>query len=244
MTPMILKFLLLTLLTGKIAAHFECGTSEPDLDRAAAFTGVVRQYQAKKNTSGRRALQPSTFAATVPTVYHIVETADTAGNLTDATIHAQHAVLNADFANSATGFSYELIAITRTVNDDWAVPFPGSSAETDMKAALHQGDFDTLNIYVVQLPIFFGGYASLPTVLLLDGPEQDGVVINAAFLPGGAAPSNDLGKILSHEVGHWHDLYHTFQGSCTGEFGDFVADTRKSTPSLRMSESFAIVYRH
>lgn len=52
---------------------------------------------------------------------------------------------------------------------------------------------------------------------------RDGCVVASQSLPGGIKPYN-LGRTLTHELGHWHSLYHTFQGGCTAT-NDRVEDT-------------------
>lgn len=178
-------------------AHFECHTEEPDEDTASFFQTLFRRYE---SSASRRRLAGGTDYV-VPTYYHLIEEVGLP-TTSDETVLEQHSVLNDAFFG--TGFSFEFKGITRTEVPASADPlFPGDAwfeDEESLRASLHVGDFDTLNIFVPQLPFFFGGYASLPTVLLLDSPEQDGVVINADYLPGGASLTNNLGKVLAHEA--------------------------------------------
>ncbi|KAN0140019.1 Metallo peptidase [Lactarius tabidus] len=138
-------------------------------------------------------------------------------------IRDQMDVLNNDFAK--TGLSFDLVNITRTINADWfknAAPYTDQQAK--MKGSLRQGGANTLNIYSVGFSTTDHlGYATFPNNYA-DQPQDDGVVFLYSSVPGGTnAPYNGC-RTVTHEVGHWVGLYHTFQGGCQVP-GDYVVDT-------------------
>lgn len=85
-----------------------------------------------------------------------------------------------------------------------------------------------LNIWVVTSIAGSGqgttlGYAQFPWQ---NTPSRDGIVIRHDRVGsiGTALSTADSGRTLTHEIGHWLGLYHTFQDGCTGQ-GDFCDDT-------------------
>jgi hypothetical protein len=143
------------------------------------------------------------------------------GNVTETKIVDQIQVLNASFAPS--GWSFVLAGVTRTTNASWYTVSPSTAAEREMKNALRVGGADTLNVYLADLGGGLLGWATFPNSYT-GAPKMDGVVILNESLPGGSTTGFNLGATMTHEVGHWLGLWHTFQGGCSG-VGDEVSDT-------------------
>jgi len=208
-----------------------------DLDRArveekigpfiAARAQLMRDANANKGKpgGGGGGGGGTTVTGGVIQVYvHVIRSSSGAGDVSDTRIAQQLNVLNAAFAS--TGWSIDLVGTTRTNNDSWYTMTPGSTAESQAKAALRQGSADDLNMYLANIGGGLLGWATFPSNYT-SAPSKDGVVVLSASLPGGNAAPYNLGDTATHEVGHWMGLYHTFQGGCARQDsgGDAVADT-------------------
>ncbi|KAI9466724.1 metalloprotease [Lactarius psammicola] len=164
-------------------------------------------------------------SAVIQVYFHVISADGTpaGGDLPDGSIFDQMNVLNNNFAG--TGLSFELARVDRTVNADWfnnAVP--DSPQQDEMKEALYEGGPADLNIYSVGFnSTDHLGYATFPFEYTTN-PRDDGIVFLYSSVPGGATQDYNGGKTVTHEVGHWLGLYHTFEGGCKGS-GDFVSDT-------------------
>ncbi|CAE6492903.1 unnamed protein product, partial [Rhizoctonia solani] len=168
-------------------------------------------------------------AASIPVYWHVIQasTALDQGNIPNSQIKDSIRVLNEDYAR--TGLRFTLANTEHINNTNWFNQvYLGSTYQTEMKQALHKSNAAALNVYTVgfvKVPDYAAdtiGYATLP-YNYAGAPMNDGVVILYSTVPGGSAPMN-LGKTLTHEVGHWAGLYHTFQGGCSPE-NDEVDDT-------------------
>jgi len=161
-------------------------------------------------------------------VFHVVSDGRGNGDVPDASIDAQMQVINAGFSGSGMPYEFDLIKTTRTADRKWYTGCYGRSEEP-MKSSLRQGGPDTLNVYSCRPSQGILGFATFP-FSYNSQPSLDGVVILDESMPGGTAAPYDEGDTLTHEIGHWLGLYHTFQGGC-GNYGgengdgDSVADT-------------------
>ncbi len=193
---------------------------EPEL-----FPGRGDQYAKLDNAATLAA-----GSVSVPTYFHVVVpvgTSQTAKDRLGQLVQSQVAVLNEAYtgrtgtqSSAATPFSFDLVDVNFFENNTWSTVTPGP-VEKEMKAATRVGGKNTLNVWTADIGDDLLGWATFPTKKL---SSSDGVVILDESMPGGTAGKYALGDTLTHEVGHWLALYHTFQGGCKGK-GDQVADT-------------------
>jgi hypothetical protein len=201
-----------------------CGTDH-DPEKIAKAEKDFAERTALRQSLGETAAANAT-GGTINVYFHVVSSGTTAsqGNISDQTINSQMNVLNNAF--SQWGWTFNLVATTRTVNSTWYNNCYGSS-ESAMKSALRQGSADDLNVYTCNPSGGILGYATFPSSYN-SAPSKDGVVLLYSSLPGGSAAPYNEGDTGTHEVGHWMGLYHTFQGGCARNAtsgGDLVADT-------------------
>ena len=185
---------------------------------------------------------------TIPIIFHIVATNPNV--VTDAQIMAQLDVLNKDFsgtnadAGSIPAYFKPLLGKSgiqfclaqRT--PDGEITTGIDRFRTTKKAFYNFNDSvkhaalggvdiwdgnKYFNVWVCVLANSLLGYATFPN----DGkPAEQGVVIDYHSLPGGSYANYNEGKTLTHETGHYFNLYHIWGddgGDCTGT--DFVDDT-------------------
>ncbi|WP_397363818.1 M43 family zinc metalloprotease [Olleya sp. R77988] len=112
-----------------------------------------------------------------------------------------------------------------------------ADAQNQMDALKPSSVWDPANYMNMWSVAFNGGSGLLGYAQFPGGPANtDGVVADYRFF--GSSDYNDgtfnlsapfdKGRTMTHEVGHFLGLYHTFQGGCTGTGstgGDFCADT-------------------
>ncbi|MFF5291987.1 zinc metalloprotease [Paractinoplanes globisporus] len=198
---------------------------EPALypDNEANAYGVIKDSPRLPNGS-----------VTVPTVFHMISDhplSDTQTSRFTTMITAQMKVLNDSYAGrtapdaSDTPFRFSLVNTTWTVNGNWYTVVPGKN-ERDMKKALYTGDARTLNVYAANIGGGLLGWSYFPKGYNHGRDYIDGVVMLDESMPGGTAGKYSLGDTLTHEVGHWLMLEHTFAHGCSAA-GDYVADTPK-----------------
>jgi len=189
-----------------------CATPTPTAEEGAALDNAVNAWLK----------QPyHTFAGgQIKVAFHVIYNTNGTGNIPQSQIDAQIQTLNQEY--SSMGFSFVLSSVDRTASRKWFGMVPGG-AEKSAKQALAIDPAHRLNVYTCSPGQNLLGWSYFPNSY----PENSymhGVVFHYASVPGGALSAYNEGETLTHEVGHYLGLYHTFQGGCTAP-GDYVDDT-------------------
>lgn len=217
--------------------------ADPEYKRSHEESELFTQRFTEANANGVK----ERILVTIPVVFHVVLTNPAV--VTDQQIANQLAVLNADFRKANADRSLTPAVFTNLIADVevqfvMAKRTPTGTATngivrktttvasfTDDKVKSSTTGGSTtwdaskyLNIWLCNLGGGLLGYATFPG----GSAAVDGVVCLYSTVPGGTAAPYNKGRTATHEVGHWLNLYHTFQGGCarnatTG--GDLVADT-------------------
>jgi PKD repeat protein len=180
----------------------------------------------------------------VPVVVYIVHN-NGVENITDAQINSQIAALNAAFVKYGVRFCLAANGIKRVLSTETNHLTSKEAALKSVSPLLPADKY--LRIWVVRdidNNSGVAGYGTFPG----SGPlALDGIVMRYDVFGDKAAcacntllPGYDRGQVLVHEVGHYLNLYHPFQGGCSGTLaidcatnGDRLCDT----PQLSIASS-------
>ncbi len=235
----------------------KCGTMDRLQSRFQRNANLQKQFEQQRDLFNTKlhngAIQLKTDQVySIPVVFHIVLTNPNA--VTTAQIQAQLDTLNKDY--SGTNGDTSLIpsyfksllgkssiqfclaqqdpngdpttGINRVTTSQSSFNYTDDGVKYSVAGGIDSWDPDRyLNIWICTLAGGVLGYATFPN----DGaPLAQGVVVDYNSLPGGSYAQYNGGKTLTHELGHYFNLYHIWgddNGACTGT--DYVDDTPNQT---------------
>ena len=186
----------------------------------------------------------------IPVVFHVIQRTNGTGDVTDQNIHEQIDILNEDFraiagSNGGAG-NDSMIQFRLATVDPSGNPTTGITHTTNNTWYNDSGNFMPslgwdqdryLNIFTNSCSGYLGYVWDFPAAIAGDG--YDGVVVLWSAVGDNApvgAPYNQ-GRTVTHEVGHYLGLWHTFDNGCGNvnncySTGDAICDTnRQSQPT-------------
>jgi len=250
---------MLLITTGVRAQLRTCGTDDYMAQRLTENPKLITIKQAIQDhylqTLNNGSIQSKKAVITIPTVVHVVYNTS-AENISDAQVQSQIDVLNEDYRRlnadtSNTPSAFLSVAADSEIEFCLAQQDPSGnptngitrtststttfSMNDDIKITSNGGKDgwprdSYLNIWVCDLGSTLLGYATPPG----GTAWRDGVVIGYTYFgtTGTVTSPFNKGRTTTHEIGHWLNLDHPFNGGCVGttssdcaSAGDYVCDT-------------------
>jgi PKD repeat protein len=205
---------------------------------------VIEKKIASKNPAGKNSALTG-IIYTIPVVVHIVHNGGPE-NISDAQVQTAIANFNDAFRNRgvydpANGADIEIefcLAkkdpvgnFTTGINRITNAALTNMTIETDdanLKGLIDWDPTKYLNFWLVNSvtsSVSGSGVAAYSTLAPSHGTPLDGIVGEASYF----GSSTDNSKVFVHELGHYFNLLHTFEGGCTNNDcmndGDKVCDT-------------------
>ncbi len=238
----------------------KCGTPTPALDDdgnpLGHFRGIDPGDCAYTSTTINPAYDPSVDTLQVRCVVHVImNDAGTQGFLDEAAVVSGIRILNEDF-NALAGTpgapgTFANIEFVLASEDPDGNPTTGITYSNNTTWYNDGGQYwnslawdpnTYLNIYTNTAGGFLGYVSDFPSVPGFPGSLEDRVVVLWESYGDDApyGPPYNLGRTLTHEVGHYCGLFHTFQGGCGSAAcytsGDLICDTNaESGPNFSCS---------
>ena len=210
----------------------------------------VEKLQAER-AAGTNKQQSGTYI--IPVVIHVFHNGND-GKVDSAQIQSGLDVLNADMKGLNGDFNsisplFDSIKSTLDIEfrlakiDPFGNPTTGVNYYDDSLAMLNQTDlfvyaWDNFKYMNIFMPKYTGGSFSLFTAFTyypsLAGSNQNkGGMFYSSIRWGYGAhsiliPGQEWASVVTHEMGHWLNLRHTFENGCSGT-GDNIADTPPCT---------------
>ncbi|MBA3665262.1 MAG: T9SS type A sorting domain-containing protein [Bacteroidetes bacterium] len=212
-------------------AQFNCGNTyaqerlfEQDPSARAKFEAVVNA-KTESSVAGKNARAAGSY--TIPVVFHVLHKGGSE-NISDAQLKSAIAILNRDFQkqNSDTA---NIVTQFKSLAANCSIQFSLASLDPNGKCTngitrhyddktnwvIDQSSYTYtwpsskyLNVYIVKsLPSGVAGYAYLPGTAPL---VMDAIVILSGYVGNIGTGNNYTSRSLTHEVGHWFNLQHTW----------------------------------
>ncbi|QDV07769.1 Pregnancy-associated plasma protein-A [Planctomycetes bacterium Poly30] len=226
--------------------YFRCGTPDSNTTQ--------NSFMPPSDCSANRTVPDPIYSPAnlevlrIPVVFHVIRTSNGTGNVPDSRLNSQIDILNEDFralsgTPGAPGTDTKIEFALATVDPNGA-PTTGINRYNNSTWYSDGGSYWNtlawdpdvyLNIYTLGAPQGSSGILGYVPFLPASSPNSVGsnsdrvVVLNSAVGRNAPAAPYNQGRTLTHEIGHFLGLNHTFNGGCGGSncytSGDLICDT-------------------